>query len=158
MINPFPLGSGALTIIIRKKENTVAKKISNPEELLENSDDFERDYAYGVKLRSEKSVTFKILIGMKLPYWPTFQYGALFKKIHRTNNKGEYSLLSGSENMKVLHEKIKLFIDKLQNQLVFIETRVGGTKGTLNKLNHSQSISKYARDNFTPIIKFNQKP
>ena len=68
-------------IIIRKKENTVANKISSPEELPENPDDFERDYAYDVKLRSERSVTFKILIGTKLPYWRTFREGPLYNKL-----------------------------------------------------------------------------
>ena len=347
-------------IIIKKKENTVANKISSPEELPENPDDFERDYAYDVKLRSEKSVTFKILIGTKSPYWQTFREGALFKKlvanewyvkyvrlenqgtvatighllfahnrfsnqedviseirnliypvqcdqidvrvtkskefyyegkkkvraftkwltidcpvdiatklstilmekwndlqtnpkfenynlkntiyvprnrgivnfdarvenigkqneflrnykdvtvlsnlnnidatfrytkemgeifddesktgqrlhlrsfllswkdnstgkpaifaIHRTINKGEYSLLSGSENMPVIHEKVRLFIEELSTQLGFTNTRVGGTKGTIGKYNHSKSITKYARDNFTSTKKFNQKP
>ena len=347
-------------IIIKKKENTIANKISSPEELPENPDDFERDYAYDVKLRSDKSVTFKILIGTKEPYWKTFREGALFKKlvanewyvkyvrlenqgtvatighllfahnrysnqedviseirnliypvqcdqidvrvtkskefyyegnnkvraftkwltidcpvdiatklssilmekwsdlqtntkfenynlkntiyvprnrgivnfdarvenigkqneflrnykdvtvlsnvnnidstfrytkemgdifedeskvgqrlklrsfllswkdystgkpaifaIHRTINTGEYSLLSGSENMKVIHDKVKLFIEELSTQLGFTNTRVGGTKGTLGKYNHSKSITKYARDNFTSTKKFNQRP
>ena len=69
-------------IIIRKKEKTVANKISSAEELPENPDDFERDYAYDVKLKSPKSVTFKIIIGTKLPYWQTFRReGPLFEKL-----------------------------------------------------------------------------
>ena len=68
-------------IIIRKKENTVANKISSPEELPAKPDNFERDYAYDIKLRSERSVTFKILIGTKLPYWRTFREGALYDKL-----------------------------------------------------------------------------
>ena len=347
-------------IIIRKKENTVANKISSPEELPENPDDFERDYAYDVKLKSEKSVTFKILIATRLPYWQTFREGALFKKlvandwyvkhmrlenqgtvatighllfahnrytnqedviselrnliyptqcdqidvritkskeyyyegkkkvraftkwitidcpvdianklstvlmekwqelqtnpkfknynlkntiyvprnrgivnfdarvenigkqneflrnykdvtvltnmnsidakfrytkeigkifdedtkigqmlelrsfllswndnstgkpaifaIHRTNNKGEYSLLSGSKNMVVIHERIKMFAKELNNQLGFTDVRVGGTKGAMNRFNQSNSATKYARDNFMTTRKFNQKP
>jgi hypothetical protein len=68
-------------IIIRKKENAAANKISSPEELPENPEEFERDYAYDVKLKSEKSVTFKIIIGTKLSYWKTFREGPLFKKM-----------------------------------------------------------------------------
>ena len=68
-------------IIIRKKENAVANKISSPEELPENPDDFERDYAYDVKLKSEKAVTFKLIIGTKQTYWKTFREGPLFKKM-----------------------------------------------------------------------------
>ena len=56
-------------IIIRKKTNVVANKISSPEGLLENPEDFERDYAYNIKLKLAKSVTFKINIGTKQPYW-----------------------------------------------------------------------------------------
>ena len=78
--------------------------------------------------------------------------------IHRTNNKGEYSLLSGSENKKVIHDKVKLFIEELSTRLGFTKTRVGGTKGTIGKFNHSKSITKYARENFTSTKKFNQKP
>ena len=69
-------------IIIRKKENAVANKISSPEELPENPDAFERDYAYDVKLKSAKSVVFKIIIGTRLPYWQTFRReGPLFAKL-----------------------------------------------------------------------------
>ena len=68
-------------IIIRKKESTVANKISSPEELPENPDAFKRDYAYDVKLKSEKSVTFKLIIGTKQPYWKTFREGPLYTKM-----------------------------------------------------------------------------
>ena len=69
-------------IIIRKKAKAVANKISSPEELPENPDDFERDYAYDVKLKSARSVTFKIIIGTKQPYWKTFRKeGPLFAKL-----------------------------------------------------------------------------
>ena len=69
-------------IIIRKKTKAVANKISSPEELPENPDDFERDYAYDVKLKSAKSVTFKLIIGTKHPYWKTFsREGPLFSKL-----------------------------------------------------------------------------
>ena len=68
-------------IIIRKKEKAVANKISSPEELPENPDSFERDYAYDVKLRSDKAVTFKIIVGTKQTYWKTFREGPLFKKM-----------------------------------------------------------------------------
>ena len=347
-------------IIIRKKENTTANKISSPEELPENPDAFERDYAYDVKLRSDKVVTFKILIGTKLPYWQTFREGPLFKKlvanewyvkyvrlenqgtvaaighllfahnryanqddviselrnliypihcdqidvrvtkttefyyegdkkiraftrwitidcpvdiatklsttlmekwhelqtnpkfenynlkntiyvprnrdivnfdarienigkqneflrnyrdvtvlsnvknidstfrytkdmgdifddktktgqriklrsfllswkdnstgkpailaIHRTNNEGEYSLLSGKENMKHIHEKIKSFIEELSTQLGYTDIRVGGTKGISVKQNHSKIVSNYAKEFFTAKKQFKQKP
>ena len=347
-------------IIIRKKENAVANKISSPEELPENPDAFERDYAYDVKLKSDKMVTFKIIIGTKEPYWKTFREGALFNKmvsndwyikyvrlenqgtvaaighllfahnryvnqedaiseirnliypthcdqidvrvtkskefyydgdkkmrvftrwltidcpvdiatklsnllmekwkllqtdkkyenynlkntvyvprhrglvnfdarienigkqneflrtyrdvtvlnnvndidatfrysqemgnifndetkvghrlnlrsflrswedkstekpaiiaIHRTNIEREYSLLSGRENMKSIHEKIKLFIDELRNQLGFSEIRVGGTKGTVSTVNHSSKVTNYATENFTTTKRFQQKP
>ena len=68
-------------IIIRKKENTLANKISGPEELPENPDAFERDYAYDVKLKSKKSVTFKIIVGTKQPFKKTFMEGPLYKKL-----------------------------------------------------------------------------
>ena len=69
-------------IIIRKKTNAVANKISSPEELPENPEDFERDYAYDIKMKSPKSVTFKILIGTKQSYWKTFSRdGPLFAKL-----------------------------------------------------------------------------
>ena len=69
-------------IIIRKKENAVANKISSPDELPENPDDFERDYAYDVKLKNAKSISFKIIIGTKLPFWQTFKRdGPLFAKL-----------------------------------------------------------------------------
>ena len=68
-------------IIIRKKDNAMANKISGPEELPENPEIFERDYAYDVKLKSEKSVTFKIMIGTKKNYWKTFREGQLYKKM-----------------------------------------------------------------------------
>ena len=344
----------------KKKENTAANKISSPEELPENPDDFERDYAYDVKLKSEKSVTFKVLIATRLPYWQTFREGALFKKlvandwyvkhlrlenqgtvatighllfahnrysnqedviselrnliyptqcdqidvritkskeyyyegkkkvraftkwitidcpvdiatklstilmekwqdlqtnpkfknynlkntiyvprnrgivnfdarvenigkqneflrnykdvtvlnnmnsidtkfrytkeigkifdeetkigqmlelrsfllswkdnntgkpaifaIHRTNNKNEYSLLSGSKNMVVIHERIQLFVNELNNQLGFTDIKVGGTKEAMNRFTQSNSASKYARENFMTTKKFNQKP
>ena len=347
-------------IIIRKKENAVANKISSPEELPENPDDFERDYAYDVKLKSDKMVTFKMIIGTKHPYWKTFREGALFDKmvsndwyikyvrlenqgtvaaighllfahnryvnqedtiseirnliypihcdqidvrvtkskefyfegnkkmrvftrwltidcpvdiatklsnllmekwkllqtdpkfenynlkntlyvprhrglvnfdarienigkqneylrtyrdvtvlnnvqdidatfryskemgkifndeskvghrlnlrsflrswkdnstgksaiiaVHRTNKEREYSLLSGKENMKSIHDKIQLFINDLKNQLGFTDIKVGGTKGTYNKINYSEKVTSYASENFTTIKKFNQKP
>ena len=347
-------------IIIRKKENASANKISSPEELPENPDDFERDYAYDVKLKSEKAVTFKIMIGTKQSYWKTFREGALFKKmvdndwyvklvrlesqgtvatighllfahnryvnqedsiseirnliypthcdqidlrvtkskefyydgnkkmrvftrwltidcpvdiatklstllmekwkllktdpkysnynlketifvprnnglvkfnarienigkqneylrtyrdvtvlsnindmdatfrysdemgeifqdktkighrlqlrsfmrtwkdnstgkpaiiaIHRTNNNMEYSLLSGKENMGSIHKMIKLFIGELRGQLGFTDIRVGGTKGAQSTYNHSDTITNYAKENFSTTKNFQQKP
>ena len=347
-------------IIIRKKENAVANKISSPEELPENPDAFERDYAYDVKMKNDKSVTFKLIIGTKHPYWKTFREGPLFKKmvdndwyvkyvrlesqgtiasighllfahnryvnqedaiseirnliypthceqidirvtkskeyyyegnkkirvftkwltidcpvdiatnlsnllmekwkllqsdpkydnynikntvyvprnrglvnfdarienigkqneylrtykdvtvlsnvkdidatfrysqemgiifndqtkighrlqlrtflrswkdnstgkpaiiaVHRTNTESEYSLLSGRENMHSIHDKIKLFIDELSNQLGFTAIKVGGTKGTYSSLNHSNSIKNYATEFFSTNKKFQQKP
>ena len=347
-------------IIIRKKENAVANKISSPEELPENPEDFERDYAYDVKLKTEKSVSFKIIIGTKQSYWKTFREGALFKKmvdndwyvklvrlesqgtvatighllyahnryvnqedaiseirnliypthcdqidlrvtkskefyydgnkkmrvftrwltidcpvdianklstllmekwillktdpkysnynikdtiyvprnnglvkfnarienigkqnkylrtyrdvtvlsnvkdidatfryseemgeifndktkvghrlqlrsfmrtwednstgkpaiiaIHRTNTEMEYSLLSGKENMTSIHKMIKLFIGELRGQLGFTHIRVGGTKGTQSTYNHSDTITKYANENFSTTKNFQQKP
>ena len=68
-------------IFIRKKENTLANKISSPEELPENPELFERDYAYDVKMRSNKLVTFKIIIGTKTNFWKTFKDGQLYKKM-----------------------------------------------------------------------------
>ena len=347
-------------IIIRKKENAVANKISSPEELPDNPDDFERDYAYDVKLKSDKLVTFKIIIGTQQDYWKTFREGALYDKmvnndwyikyvrlesqgtvaaighllhahnrfvnqedaiseirnliypthcdqidirvtkskefyydgnkkmrvftrwltidcpvdiatklsnllmekwhllqtdpkyenynlkntvyvprhkglvnfdarienigkqneylrtyrdvtvlnnvndidatfryskemgnifndeskighrlqlrtflrswkdnntgksaiiaVHRTNKEREYSLLSGKENMKSIHDKIQMFIGELKNQLGFTDIKVGGTKGTYSKTNHSTNVSKYATENFSTNKKFNQKP
>ena len=347
-------------IIIRKKENAVANKISSPEELPENPDAFERDYAYDVKLKSEKSVTFKLIIGTKQPYWKTFREGPLYTEmvnndwyvkyvrlesqgtiaaighlmfahnryvnqedaiseirnliypthceqidirvtkskefyyegnkkmrvftkwltidcpvdiatklsnllmekwkllktdpkyenynikntvyvprnrglvnfdarienigkqneflrmyrdvtvltnvrdinatfrysdemgeifnddtkvghrlqlgsfmrswddnstghpaiiaIHRTNTENEYSLLSGKENMKSIHDKIKLFIEDLSTQLGFTDIQVGGTKGAHSKVNFSSTITNYAKENFGTSKKFNQKP
>ena len=347
-------------IIIRKKENAVANKISSPEELPENPDKFEKDYAYDVQLQTDKKVTFKIIIGTKQNYWKTFREGALYDKlvnndwyvkyvrlenqgtvatighllfahnryvnqedaiseirnliypihceqidirvtkskeyyydggkkmrvftrwltidcpvdiatklsnllmerwpllqteskyenynlkntvyvprhrglvnfdarienigkqneylrtyrdvtvltkvkdidatfrysqamgeifndntknghrlnlgnflrswednstgkpaiiaIHRTNNEQEYSLLSGKENMRSIHEKIKLFISELKNQLGFTDIGVGGTKGTYSKTNHPTTVTKYATENFTSKRSFQQKP
>ena len=65
-------------IFIRKKENAVANKISSPEELPENPELFERDYAYDVKMRSDKLITFKTIIGTKSNFWKTFKDGQLY--------------------------------------------------------------------------------
>ena len=347
-------------IIIRKKEKAAANKISSPEELPENPDDFERDYAYDVKLRSERSVSFKILIATKQTYWKTFREGPLYDKlvdndwyvkyirlenqgtvaaighllfahnryvnqedaiseirnllyptlceqidikvtkskefyyeenkkmrvftkwltiecpvdiatklsnllmekwstlktnpkfknynlketiyvprnrglvnfnaridniakqneflrdykdvtvlrnvqnmdasfrytkemgeifndkvhvghriqlreflrswedktngkpaiiaIHRTNREKEYSLLSGQVNMETIHEKINRFIEELSAQLGFTDIIVGGTKGTISKLRHSEVVQSYAKENFATNRNFQQKP
>ena len=346
-------------IIIRKKEKAVANKISSPEELPENPEDFERDYAYDVKLKSEKSVTFKLIIGTRQPYWKTFK-GQLYKKlvdnewyvkygrlenqgtvasighlmfahnryvnqedviselrnliypthcdqidvrvtkskeyyyeenkkvrvytkwitidcpvdiandlsnlimerwkllqtdkkfinynlkntvyvprhrglvdfnsrienigkqneflrtykdvtvisnvndidasfkyskemgkifddeskvghnldlraflrswndnttekpaiiaIHRTNSEKEYSLLSGNKNMENIHATIVEFVEELKQQEGFHQLRVGGTKGTTSQQNHPETITNYARENFTTSRRFDQKP
>ena len=47
-------------IIVRKKTNAQVNKISSPEELPDNPEIFERDYAYDVSMKSNRLVSFKI--------------------------------------------------------------------------------------------------
>ena len=68
-------------IFIQRKENAVANNISSPKELPENLELFERDYVYDVKMRSDKLVTFKIIIGTKSNCWKTLKDGQLYKKM-----------------------------------------------------------------------------
>ena len=68
-------------IIIRKKENTVVNKITSPEELPENPEIFERDYAYDVQLKNNRLVSFKILIATTKTYSKTFKEGPMYRKL-----------------------------------------------------------------------------
>ena len=68
-------------IIIRKKENTAVNKITSPEELPENPEIFERDYAYDVQLKNHRLVSFKILIATTKTFSKTFKEGPMYRKL-----------------------------------------------------------------------------
>ena len=68
-------------IIIRKKTNAEVNKITSPEELPDNPEIFERDYAYDVNMRSNKLVSFKMIVGTTKPFGKTFREGPLYQKL-----------------------------------------------------------------------------
>ena len=68
-------------IILRKKINAAANKITSPEELPENPETFERDYAYDVNIKNHKQVSFKIIIATTKTFSKTFREGIMFRKL-----------------------------------------------------------------------------
>ena len=68
-------------IIIRKKSTAAVNKISSPEELPDNPEIFERDYAYDINMKSNKLVSFKMIIATSKTYGKTFREGPLYQKL-----------------------------------------------------------------------------
>ena len=69
-------------IILKKKANAPANKLSSPEELPDNPELFERDYAYDVNHRGPRLVSFKIMIATTRNFWHTFKNPTtLYKKL-----------------------------------------------------------------------------
>ena len=68
-------------IILRKKTTAEVNKISSPEELPDNPDIFERDYAYDINMKSTKLVSFKIIVATSKPYAKTFREGPFYQKL-----------------------------------------------------------------------------
>ena len=67
-------------IILKKKINTPANKLSSPEELPDNPELFERDYAYDVNHRGPRLVSFKLIIATSKNFWHTFKNPTTFYK------------------------------------------------------------------------------
>ena len=67
-------------IILKKKSNATANKLSSPEELPDNPELFERDYAYDVNHRGARLVSFKIIIATTKNFWHTFKNPTTFYK------------------------------------------------------------------------------
>ena len=78
--------------------------------------------------------------------------------INRTNNENEYSLLTGRENKKTIHENIIKLVDELKKQSKFKHLEVGGTKGTITRYNHSEKVKSYATRWTNSERDFQQKP
>ena len=68
-------------IILRKKATAAVNKITSPEELPENPEIFERDYAYDVNMKNQKLVSFKILIATTKTFAKTFREGIMYRKL-----------------------------------------------------------------------------
>ena len=68
-------------IIIRKKSTAAVNKISSPEELPDNPEIFERDYAYDINMKSMRLVSFKMIVATSKPYGKTFREGPLYQKL-----------------------------------------------------------------------------
>ena len=68
-------------IILRKKATTPVNKITSPEELPENPEVFEKDYAYDVHMKSHRLVRFKILIATTKNFSRTFKEGTMYRKL-----------------------------------------------------------------------------
>ena len=68
-------------IILRKKATVAVNKITSPEELPENPEIFERDYAYDVNMKNQKLVSFKILIATTKTFSKTFRKGIMYRKL-----------------------------------------------------------------------------
>lgn len=67
-------------IILKKKENAPVNKLSSPEELPDNPELFERDYAYDVNHRGPRLVSFKLIIATTKNFWNTFKNPTTFYK------------------------------------------------------------------------------
>ena len=68
-------------IIVRKKANAEVNKITSPEELPDNPETFERDYAYDVNMKSNRLVSFKMIVATTKPFGKTFREGPLYQKL-----------------------------------------------------------------------------
>lgn len=67
-------------IILKKKLTAPANKLSSPEELPDNPEIFERDYAYDVNHRGPRLVSFKLIIATTKNFWHTFKNPTTFYK------------------------------------------------------------------------------
>jgi hypothetical protein len=67
-------------IILKKKGTAPVNKLSSPDELPENPELFERDYAYDVNHRGPRLVTFKLIIATSRNFWNTFKNPTTFYK------------------------------------------------------------------------------
>ena len=67
-------------IILKKKASAPANKLSSPEELPDNPELFERDYAYDVNHRGTRLVSFKLIIATTKTFWHTFKNPTTFYK------------------------------------------------------------------------------
>ena len=67
-------------IILKKKSNSPVNKLSSPEELPDNPELFERDYAYDVNHRGPRLVSFKIMVATTKNFWHTFKNPTTFYK------------------------------------------------------------------------------
>ena len=67
-------------IILKKKANAPVNKLSSPEELPDNPELFERDYAYDVNHRGTRMVSFKMIIATTKNFWHTFKNPTTFYK------------------------------------------------------------------------------
>ena len=131
--------------------------------VLNNVQDIDATFRYSKEMgkifNDESKVGHRLNLRSFLRSWKDNSTGkSAIIAVHRTNKEREYSLLSGRENMKSIHDKIQLFISDLRNQLGFTDIKVGGTKGTYNKTNYSDKVTSYASENFTTTKTFNQKP
>ena len=68
-------------IIVRKKSTAAVNKISSPEELPDNPEIFEKDYAYDVNMKSQKLVSLKMIVATSKSYAKTFREGPIFQKL-----------------------------------------------------------------------------
>ena len=78
--------------------------------------------------------------------------------IYKTNNKNEYSLLTGKVNKNSIHTQIVKLVDALKKRQKFKDLQVGGTKGTINSFNHSEKVKSYTEKWFKDDNRFQQKP
>ena len=67
-------------IILKKKANAPVNKLSSPEELPDNPELFERDYAYDVSHRGPRLVSFKLIVATTKKFWHTFKDPTTFYK------------------------------------------------------------------------------
>ena len=67
-------------IILKKKTNAPVNKLSSPEELPDNPELFERDYAYDVTHRGPRLVSFKLIVATTKKFWHTFKDPTTFYK------------------------------------------------------------------------------
>ena len=131
--------------------------------VLTNVKDIDTTFTYTEKIGEifgdKSQVGHKLKLGQFLRSWEDNSTGnPAIIAIHRTNREKEYSLLSGNENMTSIHQKIRLFIQEIGLQKEFNRIRVGGTKGAMNKHDHSSTITNYAQEYFSTDKKFQQKP
>ena len=78
--------------------------------------------------------------------------------IYKTNNRNEYSLLTGKVNKQSIHNQIQKLVNVLKNRKKFKDLQVGGTKGTINSFNHSDKVKSYASKWFKTDNKYQQRP
>ena len=68
-------------ILTRRKEST-ANKITGHEEIPESSSLFERDYAYDVKIEKSRA-TYKVIVATSDSFFQTFKTGSMFRKMQQ---------------------------------------------------------------------------